>query len=65
MNGDWIKKIPRIAVINAEGASTFSDLYNGKFGDEELRWNKGKPNEELIISYYDQTLDKKGITTKN
>ena len=56
----WIKKIPRIAVINAEGASTLSDLYNGKFNGEELRWNKGKPNTELIKKYYSD-LDNKGI----
>jgi threonine synthase len=59
----WIKKIPRIAVINAEGASTLSDLYNGKFDGEELRWNKGRPNTELIKRYYSD-LDKKGIKPK-
>ena len=59
----WIKKIPRIAVINSEGASTLSDLYNGKFEGEELRWNKGKPNTELISGYYDH-LDKEGIRPK-
>jgi len=59
----WIKKIPRIAVINAEGASTLSDLFNGKFNDEELRWNKGKPNTELIKKYY-ADLDSKGIRPK-
>ena len=59
----WIKKIPRIAVINAEGASTLSDLYNGKFNGEELRWNKGKPNTELIKNYYSD-LDNKGIRPK-
>jgi len=59
----WIKKIPRIAVINSEGASTLSDLYNGKFEGEELRWNKGKPNTELISRYYDH-LDKEGIRPK-
>ena len=37
----WIKKIPRIAVINSKGASTLSDLYNGEFRGERLRWNKG------------------------
>ena len=58
----WIKKIPRIAVINAEGASTLSDLYNGKFG-EELRWNKGKPNAEMVCKYYDH-LDEKNIRPK-
>ena len=59
----WIKKIPRIAVINAEGASTLSDLYNGKFNGEKLRWNKGKPNTELIKNYYSD-LDNKGIRPK-
>jgi len=59
----WIKKIPRIAVINAEGASTLSDLYNGKFNGEELRWNKGKPNTELIKKYYSD-LDNKRIRPK-
>ena len=59
----WIKKIPRIAVINSEGASTLSDLYNGKFEGEELRWNNGNPNTELISRYYDH-LDKEGIRPK-
>ncbi len=59
----WIKKIPRIAVINSEGASTLSDLYNGKFESEELRWNKGNPNTELISRYYDY-LDNEGLKPK-
>ncbi|PIW33136.1 MAG: threonine synthase [Nitrosopumilales archaeon CG15_BIG_FIL_POST_REV_8_21_14_020_37_12] len=59
----WIKKIPRIAVINAEGANTLSDLYNGKFEEEELRWNKGNPNTELIQRYYDY-LDKENKRPK-
>ncbi|QMU55281.1 MAG: threonine synthase [Nitrosopumilus sp.] len=59
----WIKKIPRIAVINSEGASTLSDLYNGEFEGEELRWNKGNPNTELISRYYDD-LDSKGLKPK-
>lgn len=49
----WIKKIPRIAVVNAEGAKTLYDLYNGKFSNTKLRWNKGKPDIELINEYYD------------
>ena len=49
---EWFKKIPRIAVINSEGASTMSDLYNGKFENEKLRWNNGNPNTELISMYY-------------
>ena len=59
----WIKKIPRIAVINSEGASTLSDLYNGKFKNEKLRWNDGNPNTELISEYYDH-LDKEGLRPK-
>ena len=61
----WIKKIPRIAVINSKGASTLSDLYNGSFEGEKLRWNQGKPNIELIHRYY-QSLDeqKKRPNTK-
>ena len=56
----WIKKIPRIAVIVSEGASTLYDLYNGKFGGKKLRWNKGKPDTELIENYY-KYLDQNGI----
>ena len=56
----WIKKIPRIAVINSKGASTLSDLYNGEFENEKLRWNKGDPNTELISRYYAH-LDKEGL----
>ncbi|HJN19780.1 MAG TPA: pyridoxal-phosphate dependent enzyme [Candidatus Nitrosopelagicus sp.] len=53
----WIKKIPRIAVINAEGANTLDVLYNGKFEETELRWNKGDPNVELIDQYYSKMND--------
>jgi threonine synthase len=59
----WIKKIPRIAVVNAEGANTLYDLYNGKFEETELRWNAGKPNTELIQEYYSY-LDEKNIRPK-
>lgn len=55
----WIKKVPRIAVINSQGASTLSDLYNGRFEGEELRWNKGRPNTELIARYYSE-MDREG-----
>ncbi len=55
----WIKKIPRIAVINAEGASTLADLYNGKFRGKGLRWNGGSPDEELLDKYYAE-MDEKG-----
>ena len=59
----WIKKIPRIAVINAEGANTLDVLYNGKFNDVELRWNKGNVDTELIKNYYIE-MDKKHIRPK-
>jgi threonine synthase len=41
-----IKKIPRLAVINASGANTLSELYNR----QNLRWNEGK---------YDATVPQK------
>ena len=50
----WIKKIPRIAVINASGANTLYQLFNGIFDEEKLRWNNGAPNFELIQRFYDQ-----------
>jgi len=59
----WIKKIPRLAVINSQGANTLYNLYNGKFEEFELRWNKGKPNTELIKRYYAH-MDTKGIRPK-
>ena len=59
----WIKKIPRIAVVNSEGANTLYTLYNGKFEDTELRWNKGKPDVEIIRKYYEH-MDKNEIRPK-
>lgn len=59
----WIKKIPRIAVLNSEGASTLYDLYNGEFEESKLRWNKGKPDIGIIERYY-KHLDEKGIRPK-
>ena len=47
-NWGWIKKIPKIAVVNADGANTLYNLYNGKFESEELRWNNGDPNLDLV-----------------
>ena len=59
----WIKKIPRIAVINAEGANTLDILYNGKFEGTELRWNDGEPDMELIERYYSK-MQKESIRPK-
>lgn len=55
----WIKRAPRIAVINAEGASTFADLYNGGTGLGRLRWNGGSPDTGMIDEYYSR-LDREG-----
>lgn len=49
----WIKKMPRLAIINAEGAATLSDIYNGRFADP-IRWNDGRVEYDLIQEYYDK-----------
>jgi threonine synthase len=59
----WIKKVPRLVVVNAEGANAFYKLYNGFYEDKPLRWNSGKPDLALIDRYY-AFLDKKGIRPK-
>lgn len=59
----WIKKIPRLAIVNSEGANTLYSLYNGKFEETELRWNEGKPDTGLIKRYYDH-MDKNNIRPK-
>ena len=43
-----IKKIPRMAIINATGAATLTDLVNAK----KLCWNNGRPNQKIIDDYY-------------
>ena len=64
-NWGWIKKIPKIAVVNAEGANTLYNLYNGEFENEELRWNGGSPNLELVDKYYDfMNKNNRGPKTK-
>ncbi len=52
----WIKKKPRIAVVNAEGAPTLAELYN----ERKLRWNNGNIDNEIIEEYY-REIDKKGV----
>jgi threonine synthase len=56
----WIKKIPRIVVVNAEGANVLYSLYNGLFEGNPLRWNNGRPDLEIIERYY-ADLERKGI----
>ena len=43
-----ITRIPRMAIINATGASTLTDLVN----DKGLKWNAGKANQSIIDTYY-------------
>jgi threonine synthase len=43
-----IKKIPQIAIINANGADTLTDLVNNK----KLSWNDGKVEQAIIDEYY-------------
>jgi threonine synthase len=43
-----IKKVPRLAVINAAGANTLNVLYNHR----ELRWNGGRYDSSKISSHY-------------
>ncbi len=51
-NWGWIKKIPRIAVVNSEGANAFYELINGTFENKKINWNNGKPDLEMIERYY-------------
>ncbi|QDT63535.1 threonine synthase [Calycomorphotria hydatis] len=44
-----IDKIPRLAVINAEGANTLHQLWQ-----QGLRWNDGAPDEEMISKFFDE-----------
>ena len=43
-----IKQIPRMAIINATGADTLTELVNNK----KLTWNDGKVNQEITDNYY-------------
>jgi threonine synthase len=59
----WIKKIPRIIVVNSTGANTFYELVNGYFENRCLAWNDGKPDLGMVKRYYEYK-DKKGIRPK-
>ena len=58
-NWGWIKKIPRIAIINASGADTLYNIYNKL----NLRWNKGSIDARVIDEYYNE-MDKNNIRPK-
>ena len=59
----WIKKVPKIAVINAKGANTFYELTNGLFENKKLKWNNGRPDLEMIERYY-RYKDSKGLSPR-
>jgi len=50
-----IERIPRLAIINATGADTLTDLVNNK----KLRWNEGNVEQAIIDDYY------AGLTARN
>lgn len=52
-----IDRIPRLAVINAQGARTFAALVN----DRGVSWNEGRPDLKKIAAYYEE-LKTKGIS---
>jgi threonine synthase len=43
-----IKRVPRMAIINATGADTLTDLVNNK----KLAWNDGHVDQKIIDDYY-------------
>lgn len=48
----WIKKVPRLVVVNSTGANTFYELVNGKFEGQKLSWNAGNFDTNLLDKYY-------------
>jgi threonine synthase len=50
-----IERVPRLAVINAQGARTLSELFN----ERGVRWNSGRPDTHRIEDYY-KDLDARG-----
>jgi threonine synthase len=59
----WIKKIPRLIIVNSSGANTLYELFNGFFEGKKLNWNKGRPDVEMIKRYYSYK-DSKGTVPK-
>ena len=59
----WIKKIPRLVIVNSSGANTLHELVNGLFEGEKLTWNDGRPDLEMIKRYYSYR-ESKGIVPK-
>ncbi|ADV63058.1 L-threonine synthase [Isosphaera pallida ATCC 43644] len=51
-----LKRLPRLAVVNAAGASTLDHLYN----QAGMRWCDGEPDLRLADGYY-RSLDAEGV----
>jgi len=51
-----IDRVPRLAIINASGARTLSELYNRR----ELRWRAGLPDSSIGETYHAE-LDASGV----
>jgi threonine synthase len=62
-NWGWIKKIPRLVIVNSSGANTLYELVNGIFEGKKLRWNAGRPDVGMIECYY-SFKDSKGVVPK-
>jgi threonine synthase len=45
-----LERVPRLAVINAAGARTFSELYARR----GVRWNAGRPANDVVERYYSE-----------
>jgi threonine synthase len=43
-----LRRIPRLAVVNAAGADTFYQLYE----NQGLRWNGGRPNDAVADAFF-------------
>jgi len=43
-----VRRVPRLAVINAAGAKTFDTLVN----DKSIRWNNGNPDNAAIDAFF-------------
>jgi len=56
----FIRKRPRVAVVNAEGANTLYSLFNGLQGGRRLTWSGGGYDESLIREYYEYA-DRAGL----
>jgi threonine synthase len=50
-----IDKIPRLAIINATGADTLTELVNNR----KLKWNSGKVDNKIISDFYAELTAKK------